>query len=328
MSGPSILPSLRLYNHVRSIESNISAGSYSITDTWLALSSGLPFTEDFSFEISTDDRLNKTVTINGTVKGLETSPSGYTYLPKPPMTGNISHNFPTTGLLSPLNRFASAISGYQSGIKPYLYERASLALSAVDRPPSTGTSNAPAKWIGPPKWGRLNITPVSYAESLNPSAGTVTYNVVYNNKPGSWLSGVLSSVLTVNDSNPSDQVAETFVLGRPLGPILEKVGTTKSERRVSLEVVYPAPTGFNSSHPNSPQCVIYSGRPEYQQVKQLMESFRPISPVAFATIVPTSSYGVSLTGIVFKTSDSTTWNPFEGRFSWDITWVYNTGTCS
>ena len=134
-------------------------------------------------------------------------------------------------------------------------------------------------------------------------------------------------MLTVTDNRQADVVAETFILGRPLGPILEKVGNSKAERRINIELVYPIPTGFKQSHPQSPDCVINVNRGEYKQVQELMEAFKPIGAATFATLVPTSSYSISNAGIVFKTSDSQTWSPFEGRFSWDVTWVYTSGIC-
>jgi len=326
---------LRLYNHMRSVESNVSAGSYSITDTWLAVATGVSFLEDFSWEISTDDKLIKTVTLNGTIKGLEDTTSagaaGYVVFPSGgSLTGNIAKSFMNSfpGQTATNNRFNLAISGYQSGVKPFLYERASLALVSVDRPPARSQSNRPVAWIGPAQWPRLNITPINYTETLNPAAGTVTYSVAYSNKPAPLISGSLTSSMTVSDTNPSEQVAEIFVLGRPLGPVLEKVGTTKSERRVSLEAVFPIPTGYNQMHPNSPQCVIHKDNPQYIQLKQLIESFKPISPNAFASLTATSPYGIANQGQVFKTADGTSWNPFEGRFTWDITWIFNTGVCS
>lgn len=326
---------LNLYNHMRTIESNISAGSYGITDTWLGLGTGIKFVEDFTFEVNTDNFI-QTVTLQGTIKGLEeaniTNNNTYVVFPSSIMTGLIGQNFVTNFAAQNNinNKFINAVSGYISGVKPYLYERASLVLSSMNRPPDsvrTDRAGRPLQIIQPSVYGRLNITPFNYNESLNPNAGTVGYSITYNNKPGSWVSGALSSTLNITENNQTDIVAETFVLGRPLGPILERVGYSKSERRVSLEVVYPIPTGYNESHPNSTQCIINKNRPEFQQIDQLMSSFRPIAPVAFATLVPTSSYGVANQGQVFKTSESQTWNPFEGRFSWDITWIYNTGLC-
>jgi hypothetical protein len=321
---------LRLYNHMRTVESNVSAGSYGITDTWLALGTGVKYTEDFTWEISTDDKFLKTVAINGTIKGLEEAPNGYVIFPSSLMTGYISDEFLPSfkDQTKTNNKFINAINGYMSGVKPYLYERASAALSSVPSPNAPQGRTLPVRWIGAKNIVPLNITPLTYTETLNPIAGSISYNVSYNNKPGSWLSGVLSSTLNITDNRQSDVVAETFVLGRPLGPILEKVGNSKSERRVNLEVLFPVPTGFKSSHPQSPECVIYRDRAEYKQMKELMDAFKPIGAATFASLVPTSSYSLADVGIVFKTSDSQTWTPFEGRFSWDITWVYTSGFCS
>ncbi len=325
---------LHLYNHMRTIDSNISAGSYGISDTWLALGTGVKFVEELTFEVNTENFI-QTVTLQGTIKGLEEAKipdSTYVVFPSSVMTGLIGQNFLTKFKDQNLtnNKFVNAISGYISGVKPYLYERASLALSAMSRPQNNvrpDRSGKPLQIIQPSVYGRLNITPLNYNESLNPNAGTVGYTVVYNNKPGSWISGALSSSISITDTFQSDIVAETFVLGRPLGPIIERVGFSKSERKVNLEITYPIPTGYNESHPNSSKCIINKNRSEYKQLEELMLSFKPIAPLAFATLVPTSSYGVANQGQIFKLSDSQTWNPFEGRLSWDITWVYNTGQC-
>jgi len=317
---------LRLYNHMRTIDSTISAGTYSLSDTWLALGTGVKYTEDFTWEISTDDKTIKTVTVQGTIKGLEEASAGFSVFPDVAMTGNISGLFKKNfgNQTSSNNKYFNALGSYVSGVKPFLYQRASQALSSVPNPSAPAGRSLPVQWIGTTP-SPLNITPISYSETLNPIAGTVSYNVSYNNKPGAWLSGVLSSVITVTDNMASDQIADVFVLGRPLGPILEKVGNSKSERRVNVEIVYPAPTGYNQAHPQSPDCVINKNRAEFKQLTQLIESFKPVAPVAFATLTPTSSYGISNTGVVFITSNNQVWSPMEGRFSWDISWVYSTG---
>ena len=328
ISNSSTQTGMKLYNHIRTIESSVSAGSYSLTDTWLALGTGVKYTEEFTWEVSTDEKFLKTVSLQGTIKGLEEAPTGYVVFPSGSMTGLISSNFPDKfpGQTNTNNKYANALDAYVGAVKPSLYQRACHALASVPNP--TGNQpNSNRTWISPSP-AILNMTPVSYTETLNPAAGTVGYNVTYSNKPGQWLSGVLSSNLTVVDNNQSDQVAEVFVLGRMLGPVLERVGYTKSERRLTLEVNYPIPTGFRESHPNSPDCVVNKNRTEYQQLKSLVDAFKPIGATAFATLVPTSPYPVAFQGQVFKTSDSSTWNPFEGRFSWDVTWVYNSGVCN
>jgi len=314
---------LTLYNHMRTIETSVSEGSYSLTDTWLALGSGTRYTEDFSWEISVDDKYLRTVSMNGTITGLEdVGASGYTYFPTVSLTGDITGasvlpiSFPAQTRQN--NKFNNALNAYTSGIKPQLYRRASTALFLSNKSGIDGV----------PRGGLLNINPLSYTETMNPIAGTIGYSISYSNKPGSWLSGALNSTLTIQDTMPADQVAESFVLGRPLGPVLQKVGATKTERQLTLEVVYPTPTGYKEAHPQSSECIINSGRPEFIELKSLVDSFRPINPVAFATLVPTSPYPIADNGVVFKTNDSRTWNPFEGRLSWQVTWVYTTGNCS
>jgi hypothetical protein len=313
---------LTLYNHMRTVEVSVSEGSYSLTDTWLALGSGVKYTEDFTWEVSVDEKYIKTVNLQGTITGLEdVEPSGYTYFPSGSLTGDITGKsmLPTyfNKQIKNNSKFNNAIKTYESGIKPQLYRRACTAAFLT----SSGLN-------GVPQGGILNINPISYTESLNPIAGTVGYSISYSNKPGTWVSGALSTSLTINDTLASDQVAESFVLGRPLGPVLQKVGTGKTERRLTLEAVYPVPTGYKQAHPQSPDCIINKDRPEYKELKTLVDSFKPINPVAFATLVPTSPYGVAEAGIVFKTSDTQTWQPFEGRLNWEVTWVYTTGICS
>ena len=127
-------------------------------------------------------------------------------------------------------------------------------------------------------------------------------------------------------------MAEAFILGRPLGPVIEKVGSTKSERQLSIEAVYPQPTGFQSLHPQSPQCVVYHTKDqfsmEYKAIMNLVDAFKPVGAKAFGTFGSAAPYSLSLQGQVFKTSDSETWSPFEGRYTRNITWIYNTGTCT
>lgn len=372
LTGPATM-GLFLYNHIRSIESSPGAGSYGITDTWLALGTGVRYTEEFTWEVSVDDKWVHTVSMNGTIKGLEpvggsgpviagTQP-GYTVMPsvKNATVGATSSNAALTGVVigtegaSNTNsyliankfpnqyrgssKYENALQAYVSGVKPYLYVRANHALKTIDDPPvidSEGTRNAPytpykRTWFGPAT-RPLNIVPVTVNETFNPSAGTITYNISYNNRPASLLSGALEATLTVNDSISSDIVAEAFILGRPLGPVIEKVGSSKSERQFTLEATYPMPTGFQSLHPQSPQCVIYHTKDqfsmEYKAITNLVDAFKPVGAKAFSTFGSTSPYSLSKQGQVFKTADSETWSPFEGRYTRNITWIYNTGTCT
>jgi len=339
---------LFLYNHVRTIDSNIGAASYSVVDTWLALNSGVEYTEDTTWEINTDEQKVRTVNLQGTVRGLEhfrddakhdqgaAETNGiYTSLIDGSLTGLISaNNDPKNNLESATaigtTKLENALKGYVSGVKPYLYRRASMANSAipagVSAAGSATTFESDEVFIG--KQGApLNINPLNYTESINAREGSINYNVSYSNKGGAFFSGVISSNMTITDLGGVDEIAEIFVLGRPLGPILQKTGTSKLERRVSLEAVYPAATTYLEAHPNAPDSVANKDSAEYKNIASFINSFRPILATTYATIVPTSSYHISTVGQVFKVDESKSWNPFEGRFTWDVTWVYNTGDC-
>ncbi len=379
-TGPSTM-GLFLYNHVRSIESSPSAGSYGVTDTWLALGTGIKYTEEFTWEVSVDDKWVHTVSMNGTIRGLEPvaqsntstntgGPSvqpGYTILPSVKSSnsqGGISaatgvvtgYEGTTGGAQTPLisnkfgnqtratSKYESALQAYISGVKPYLYVRAGHALKTSDVEPNNNKpvnygSNATnnfydnnnRSWFGPAT-RPLNIVPVTVNETFNPAAGTITYSISYDNRPACLLSGALNASVSITDTNSADLVAEAFILGRPLGPVIEKVGTTKSERQLTIEAVYPQPTGFQSLHPQSPQCVIYHTKSEssveYKAIKNLVDAFKPVGAKAFSTFGSAAPYPLSDQGQIFKTADSETWSPFEGRYTRNITWIYNTGTCT
>jgi hypothetical protein len=365
-TGPNTM-GLFLYNHVRSIESSPSAGSYGVTDSWLALGTGVKYTEEFTWEVSVDDRWIHTVSMNGTIKGLELvsqstnatdgTAQGYTMMPTGAATGVITGRdgtYTSTGQISLIaskfgnqnrrtSKYESALEAYISGVKPYLYARASHALTTSRTgPPNYPTTDTDANqnypygqykrtWFGPAA-RPLNIVPVTINETFNPIAGTIGYSISYDNRPACLLSGALNASVSITDNNSTDLVAEAFILGRPLGPVIEKVGTTKSERQLSIEAVYPQPTGFQSLHPQSPECVVYHTKDqfsmEYKAIMNLVDAFKPVGAKVFGTFGSAPPYSLSLQGQVFKTSDSETWSPFEGRYTRNVTWIYNTGTCT
>lgn len=307
---------LNLFNHIRSIESNVSAGSYAITDTWLALGVDKTYTEEFTWEISTDSKRLKTVTLQGTIKGLESS-DPYTIFPSALMTGNISNNFPGNfgNQTKTNNKYISALNVYTSDIKPNLYARASYALYATNSGLNNQSYFDKGSYL-------LNTVPLSYTETLNPNAGTIGYNVVYDTRPGPWLSGAITATLTITDNHAADQVAEVFVLGRPLGPVLEAVGKTATTRNLNLDVVYDMPRTFGEAHPNSNISTLNNKKVELQN---LVDSFKPNAAVAFKTLEPTSAWSITYKGQVFTRKNNQVWNPMEGRLTWDIEWLYSSG---
>ena len=109
--------------------------------------------------------------------------------------------------------------------------------------------------------------------------------------------------ITINDTLPGDLIAQLTVLGRANGPLLQSIGTKSPalQRTLSIEAVVAPSTGCTASF--------------------LLDA-RPTGDVD--TLV--SAIEADLTGSysqVFRTSDSSSWNPKNGRFSQNVTWTYS-----
>lgn len=63
--------SYNFYNHIRTPSCNISEGSYSVTETWFI--SNMPATLDMEIEVNEEESGAITMTLSGTIKGLDSS---------------------------------------------------------------------------------------------------------------------------------------------------------------------------------------------------------------------------------------------------------------
>jgi hypothetical protein len=208
------------YNNVRTQVADERGGSFSMTQTTLALNpsaSGVPGSGIESFTVnvqkSTDTDMTSVV-VDGSIEGVET----ITYGSDP---GDLSISEADT-------KYARA-SGYWNVVKDRLYYRAQLvhADAVVDK--------AIAR--------NLNIVPLRSGEGHSPPAGRITYSYTYDDRPSTCITGVLSETINIDDTHPTDVFAEVAVLGRRLGPVLQDVGTiTTSQRSVSIDTISPPST--------------------------------------------------------------------------------------
>jgi len=301
---------LYLYNFVRSVNTSDTEGSYKVTDTWLGMPDDkMGYIETFSVENTLDNTMLRTVTIQGTVKGLEPFQSGNIYNKDkvPYISGSLSgslaelHNKDTKDTRIYNSKFIAAISGY-SGIKPEIMNRVNSFANTGDR-----SFFSPLFKDGPFKNDRtrsngyenaMNPIPYSIQEGFNPSEGTVTYNWVFNNRPINLIPGSISETLTIEDTSAVPIIASIFVLGRKLGPILQDLGTvTAATRNVTFEAIFPRPTGLkNLTFPVE----------HYNAVTGAVEAFNPGNMSSNPINGGVKSY---------IKQDSSTWNPTEGRFT-------------
>lgn len=310
---------LRLYNFARSINASETEGSYTLTDSWIGIPAGAnanPYIDSFTVESVLDSSLIRTVTINGTVQGLEPFNSGNIYNETTTQYLNDETNNKTlkdtidtiipTSFHAPNSQFGTkfynAISGY-SGIKDQIYNRAQSVFF-------TGSKYGDFVWstnFGPLKTqeNSLHPIPISITEGLDPIKGSVTYSWSFNNRTQNIITNSISESLTIDDQGATPNIASIFVLGRSLGPILQDLGTyTSSNRTVTFEVVLPRPSSLRN---------IQFPANQYGEINNVVDSCKPEQLV----------YNTNTQGIrSYVKSDTTNWNPTEGRLVRSKTWEW------
>jgi hypothetical protein len=193
------------YNHLRVQRIDEPNGAFNVTETFILIdNTDSAVIEDFQAEIKTSaiDPFS-TVTINGTIQGLESRTYGIN-----PGDFNIT----TT-------KFANA-SGYYESIKDtaLILPRAQ---SLIIDPTIT-----------------LNTIPLTKVVGRSPTKGIVTYSYEYNTRPSNCIVGAKVESITINDENPGDVFSRIMVMGRSQGPILQSFSTvTEFKRNVNVEAI-------------------------------------------------------------------------------------------
>ena len=342
-----------LYNHVRTINYSVSEGSYSVSESWLAMPTAIRYLEDYDIDVSTDENYVKSVTVKGEVKGLYLKDfdtmigSGGSGLP--PLDNNFINtdydqleeatldqaaaiNNANNKLLKK-NRYENAVSGFLHDIKPSIYSRASMGLNnsyyseefldqtRVD--PGFGSSEAGgAPQTRNPtyvKEAQLNIIPISTSETHNTRKGTLSYSYQFNNKPN-FITGVISSNITVDTTFPNDVFAESFVLGRSLGPVLQDLGTiTTAKKNINIEVNVIPPKTMNGILMSDPDCPLYTDGYVYSTITGIIESLKPYGDRQQSYFSPAR---LNDSGKVFVVNNQENWNPIQGKYTLSLGYVY------
>lgn len=269
----------RGFNHVRTENFDKSAGSYSVSDTWL-LASGDEALETYNLSVSTSiDAPNVTVSIDGTIKGL--SPihaSGY--------VANDTDNF-----VSPYDyayqKYNEISNTGQFGISCDIYKRANNAVAP-----------------------QLNSQPRSISLGLNETAGEITYNLEFDNRPTNYFNDALSESINVNDTYPGDIFAIIPVIGRPTGPILQYIGGRSEYKRdlnIEIRLDY-TDLGYNNDR-NSLLLTKPSLNPSFKyRLNALIDDFSPRHEPGIRKY--------------FLSPPSESWTPKEGTYTISLSWTY------
>ena len=265
------------FNHSRVENIDVTAGTYSLQDTWI-LSSGNAY-ENYSLSLSNNitDSRNK-VSIEGTVKGLTSIPA----------SGVIFGGSASVGLNTPyenaINKYRQITNDGAFGINAWVYKRAQNAAGAF----------------------KLNHVPLSVAVGTNEFTGEITYSIEYDDRPLNIISGVISENINITDTYPGDVFAVIPVIGRSTGPVLQYIGgRTEYQRSLSIDIVIPSPSG--------------SIRDVLLQKPSLRSPTREAIIGVIRGCHPGKEPGIRK---YFCSPPQETWDPKEGRYSFNVTWTY------
>lgn len=137
----------------------------------------------------------------------------------------------------------------------------------------------------------INPTPLSTSVGHNPFAGTISYTAEFSSLVMPLTPGALSEVVTIQDEDATPLIAVIPVLGRPLGPVIQDLGSVKEKRRTASIEIVMTPAKFGCSTAGQ----------------------KPTTSIS--AYVPTGS-------VVYKEQDTTSWVPNTGRYTRTVSWIY------
>lgn len=285
---------LGVFNHMRTKTLDEVNGSFEVNETWLLVNTGTSGLaapgglEDFTVTTTVSRSAPYTsIRVEGSIQGLENRSYGSS-------PGDFSVD---------TDKYANALT-YWNTVKNRLYARAK---HVADNQLSLTRE--------------LHVSPVATTVSHAKAKGVINYTYEYDDRvcflleTGSLSGSVLSEIITVNDTNPTDVFVTIPILGRPTGPILQEISTvTEKKRDVSIEVLVEPPTGCSLTAWNAYRDTVKS------EVENILCEFQTELTDAADQ--------------VFKHADNESWVAQQGRYSRQIGWTYqdcsgtgNTSVC-
>ena len=141
----------------------------------------------------------------------------------------------------------------------------------------------------------LNVAPTNSSIGRNPITGVINYTYDYDDRATTCVANAVSESINVTDNYAGDIFAEIPILGRAAGPILQDISTvTSTSRQLSIELVMP----------KTDTCSVSAGLAAKPNTSSIVNSVEPSATQ------------------VFKQSDSESWDWKTGRYTRNVTWVY------
>ena len=280
------------YNHVRTEKIDETAGSYSVTESWLLARQAAYETYNMKVSSSVGDPFTK-VSINGNIQGLSPlQANATTYGGKNDTLRNYA------GLAQPsiigMTKYESALNYYNNvsnnqffGVGSLLYKRANNQTQV-----------------------QLNAEPLGISLGGNKNAGTITYSLDFDNRPTNIISNVVSESINVNDNYPGDVFSVIPVIGRPTGPVLQYIGgRTEYSRDISINLIMDSTKiPYDSGRPALLLLKPSVNEPTASEIANLLESLSPANEPGVRKY--------------FLNAPSESWEPKTGTYSLNLSFVY------
>jgi hypothetical protein len=268
------------------------AGSYSLTETYIAYSGEHPVLEQITINHDVGENESNAVSVQGTIQGLNTA-SGFD------STGNayLNANAYWTGVAS-------------TGIPPEAYYYAKGILTTGD-------------WLHPRPLGR------SVASDF--SAGTISYTYNFDDRPPNLIPGSISESIQVSDTYPGEIFSVTPVIGRSQ-PVLQYLNSrSEYKRNLSINVTMGKPTGYLwgtgpggsidpsghiiGNHNNILQSLMLDQKPSISNSFELNYIYQAANPV-------NDPYFIVVGGKCFHSAPTESWDAKTRNYTYNIEWTY------
>ena len=279
----------KLANTVISEDIDKEGGSYTITENSIVYS-GQPVIHNVDVDVSTDASQKRSVSIQGTIEGLNT---------EDPFSI-------TTNKYSNAEAFNSGVNptGYGNIPSGYFYAKSLAGLS----------------WLNP------NFQSSSISRS--PAAGVINYSYSFDDRPPNLVSGSIQETITVNDVYPGELFSATPVIGRNQ-PILQYLNSrSEYKRSLSINVTMSeqsqewsygdAANGYWSGATQSNiQKLFINDKPSNISIPSgdlnaIFEAINPINDPNFTV----------RNGKCFHSAPTENWDATSRSYSYSIEWVY------
>ena len=176
------------------------AGSYALTEVYIAYSGVSPVIETINVDKSQDESETNSITVNGTINGLNT----------------------VDGFSSSGNAFVNAETYWDSistGVPPEAYYYAQAIL---------------------PSGGWLHPKPMSQTVARDYANGSNDYSVTFDDRPPNIIPGSVTETIAINDTYPGELFSVTPVIGRSQPILQYLNSRSEYKRSLSINITMGA----------------------------------------------------------------------------------------